>query len=132
MAQAGRPSEYADYIAEEILTRLSDGETLIAICRTDGMPDRSTVNRWMVRDDEFAARIARARDIGQDSTVDECREIVDSATPEDFQVARLRVWHRQWEASKRAPKRFGERLVQEHHGPNGGPIQFVAKSILEE
>lgn len=113
--QAGRPSSYSEETADFICEQLAIGKTLLAICRdNEEMPDRTTVARWMTKMPEFASRIALSRDFGQDFTVDECRDIVDSATPEDFQVARLRVWHRQWEASKRAPKRLGDKLDVNH------------------
>ena len=99
-------------IQERIIEALADGGALKLICAEPGMPDRRTVQRWMATDEEFAARIARARKIGQDALIEECREIADQATPEDWQVAKLRIWHRQWEAAKRDPKNFGDRLTQ--------------------
>jgi hypothetical protein len=42
----GRPSDYTDDIATAICDRLAKGESLRAICATEGMPDKATVLRW--------------------------------------------------------------------------------------
>jgi hypothetical protein len=47
-------------------------------CRQDGMPSFSSVYRWMEKDEEFATRIARAREIGHDAIADETLEIIDT------------------------------------------------------
>jgi hypothetical protein len=33
--------------------------------------------------------------------------------------------------AKRNPRVYGERVQQEHSGPDGGPLQFVTRSILD-
>ena len=38
-----RPRKYTELIAEEILSRYADGETLSKICKDDDMPKRNTV-----------------------------------------------------------------------------------------
>jgi len=120
---AGRPSVRAEELMEEICVRLSEGETLARICDDNHMPSRRTIHSWAINDSDFFTRIAYARELGQEFTVDECRMIADTATPEDVNVAKLRIWHRQWEASKRAPKRFGDKIQQEHTGSVG--VQLV-------
>lgn len=101
-------------IKEAICQHLANGLSLVDVCKLDGFPVRSHVYYEQLRDESFRARIARAREIGQDCIIDQCRDIADSATPENWQVARLRIWHRQWEAAKRAPKAFGDRIGVEH------------------
>jgi len=112
-----------DAIVDEICERLSIGSNLVEICQDPHMPDRATISRWQANDEELASRIARARDIGQDYSIDECKQIADLATPEDVNVAKLRIFARQWEASKRASRRFGDKIQQEHTGSVG--VQLV-------
>jgi hypothetical protein len=50
-------------------------------------------------------------------------EISDSTTG-DTQRDKLRVDTRKWLMSKFDPKRFGDKVTQEHTGPDGTPIQF--------
>lgn len=116
-----------DAIIDEICERLSTGSNLLQICRDNHMPDRATVSRWQANDEELATRIARARDIGQDYSIDECREIADLATPEDVNVAKLRIFARQWEASKRARKRYGDRTVVE--GDSENPVEMIVRKV---
>jgi hypothetical protein len=70
----------------------------------------------MASDAEFAATISRARIAGQDALTAETIDIADEATEETVQSARLRIWARQWYASKMAPKKYGDRQELEHSG----------------
>jgi Bacteriophage Sf6, terminase small subunit-like len=45
-------TNYTREIAETICTRMSEGESLRAICRDPGMPSEGTVRGWAVRDVE--------------------------------------------------------------------------------
>lgn len=117
----GRPSTYTEEIAAAILDRLEQGESLLSICRTEGMPPENTVRRWVTEDREgFSAKYARSRDIGLDHQADRIIEIAD--TEEDPARARVMIDARKWHLSKMAPKRYGEKLTTELSGPNGGPV----------
>jgi hypothetical protein len=143
----GRPSDFTQATADIICTRLAAGESLRGICRSDDMPDASTVFRWLATKSDvyatFQEQYARARDIQADALVDEILEISDDATNdwmvrngkdgegstyalngEHVQRSRLRVDSRKWFASKVAPKKYGEKVTQEHSGPDGAPIAF--------
>ncbi|WP_433995712.1 hypothetical protein [Bradyrhizobium tropiciagri] len=52
----GRPTLYTAEIAATILGRLSEGQTLRAVCRDEALPAESTVRLWALEDREgFAA-----------------------------------------------------------------------------
>lgn len=117
----GRPSTYTEEIAAVILDRLASGESLLSICRDDGMPSEMTVRRWVADDREgFSSKYAHARDIGLDHQADRIIEIAD--TEEDPAKARVMIDARKWHLSKMAPKRYGEKVTTEISGPNGGPV----------
>lgn len=124
---AGRPSKFTPAVADEICQRLASGESLLEICRDAHMPHRTTVIGWMAKDADLSARITRARDDGQDVEMERCIQMADAATPEDWQAVRLRIWARQWRASKIAPKRYGERL--ELAGDKDAPLTIVVKRL---
>lgn len=42
---------------------------------------------------------------------------------------RLRVDTRKWYLAKLAPRRFGDKVVTEHTGPGGGPVQIAALDL---
>ena len=129
---SGRVS-YSPELAEKILDRISEGESLRRICADEGMPDRRTVLRWLEADQELATKCARARELQADSIFDELREIAEDGNPEDVQRAKLRVSTLQWMAAKLAPKRYGEKIQAEHSGPNGGAIPFetVVRKVVD-
>ena len=138
MPKRGRPSKYDPEAAEEICCRLSEGESLRAICRDEHLPPATTVRTWIVDDREgFSVQYARARDAGLDAMAEETLEIVDDGrndwmerqgdnpgyqlNGEHVQRSRLRVDTRKWYLSKLAPKRYGDRLVNAYEGADGNP-----------
>jgi hypothetical protein len=126
----GRPSDYSLDTAAAICARLAEGESLRAICRDDAMPDCATVFRWLAKHDEFREQYTCAREAQADALADEILEIADDGrndtyldsegnTRTDQEViarSRLRVDSRKWLASKMAPKKYGDKVTQEHTG----------------
>lgn len=139
----GRPSEFSATVAGLICDRLSSGETLRAICRDEGMPDQTTVFRWIRLHGEFRQQYAHAREAQADNWADEIVEISDDGTNdwmrrnggeddegwrangEHIQRSRLRVDARKWLMAKAAPKKYGDKVENIHTGADGGPVQFV-------
>lgn len=139
--QVGRPSAYSDVIADAICERLAEGESLRSICSDDGMPDKSTVFRWLAANEGFCDQYARAREAQADSLFDDILDIADDGSndwmekrnsdgenigwQENGEALRrsvLRVDARKWMAGKLRPKKYGDKLVQELTGKDGGPI----------
>lgn len=74
-----RPSTYTQEIGDAICDRLAAGESLLEICRDEGMPAESTVRKWAMNDVQgYGAKYARARDIGLDHEADEIKAIADT------------------------------------------------------
>lgn len=133
----GRKTTYTEKTARAICERLADGEPLRQICRDDDMPSWRTVYDWQEARPEFAARIARARTMGFDAIAEDTLEIIDAAPerqatehgtkidPGAVQHQKNRVEQRMKLLSKWDPKRFGDKITQEHTGEGGGPLQVV-------
>lgn len=142
-----RPSDFSPELATEICRRIAEGASLRKVCQADDMPDKATVLRWLaIRvNTEFRDQYARARELWADGLFDETLEIADDATNdvkivetgdmaievvnhENIQRSRLRVDTRKWAAARLAPKKYGDRIVNEHSGPDGGaiPVQLSA------
>lgn len=118
----GRPSSYTPEIAAAICDRLATGESLRSICRDEDMPAEATVRGWVVDDlNGFSAQYTRSRDIGLDAIADEVFEISDNERGDPTRD-RLRFDARRWYLSKLAPKRYGDKVQQEHSGPDGGAM----------
>lgn len=79
----------------------------------------------MEADPHFAAKCARAREAQADLMDERILEVADNCTPETAQADRVKISAYQWRASKLAPKKYGDKVVNEHSGPNGGPIQHI-------
>lgn len=126
----GRPSGYTKEIGDEICERLSDGESLRAICRDDHMPNKSMVFRWLYEFQSFRDQYARAKEEQADTLADDILDIADDGRNDTYvddegnkkvdfdaiQRSRLRVDARKWIASKLKPKVYGDRIQQEISG----------------
>lgn len=122
MGKRGRPTVYDEEVATEIVRRISEGESLRAICQESGMPAKGTVLGWVNDDREgFADRYARACFVRAQVWAEETVEIAD-ATDGDVQRDRLRVDTRKWHVSKLLPT-YADKQLHEHTGKGGGPIQ---------
>jgi len=83
-----------------IVDRLSQGETVLGVARALGISHTAFYD-WVDRGGEArAAALARARARGGQSLAEETLEIADNASPQEAQVAKLRVDTRRWLASK--------------------------------
>ena len=139
----GRPSKYNAKITNEICERMIAGESLNQICRSDGMPDKSTVFRWLEAHEPFRDNYARAREMLVDSFADEILEISDDGSNdwaaresgddeedsggmfinhEHINRSRLRVDTRKWLMSKLLPKKYGDASKVELTGKDGAAI----------
>ena len=116
----GKPTKRTPELVEEILRRVSEGETMTSVCRDKGLGVR-TWHDWMDKDEELSARFARARSDGFDAIADKCVMIADDQNAEDIQRSKLQVETRLKLLAKWDPKRYGERM--QHTGEGGGPIQ---------
>lgn len=136
---AGRPTDYSQELADYICERISDGESLRAICEADNMPNRATVFRWLGKHQEFSDQYARAREEQAEALADEIVSIADQMPPttdngstDSGHVSwqKNRVEARKWVASKLKPKKYGDKVQQEVSGPNGGPVQVSTIRIV--
>jgi hypothetical protein len=120
-----RKSKYTPQVAEEICRRLAEGEPLRAICRDPHMPAWRTVYDWIEANSEFAAHIARARQLGFDAIAEEALEIANTPVMgeeieddgDKVKVRRsdmlghrkLQIWTRLQLLAKWCPQRYGDR-----------------------
>lgn len=129
---------------DEICERISQGEPLRQICRDPHMPSWQAVYQWINDDEDFARRIARARDLGADAIAEETLDIADDArndwmdkldkdqVPIGYQLngdhvqrSKLRIETRLKLLAKWNPKKYGERSAVELTGANGGPVDIT-------
>lgn len=144
----GRPSDYSPEIADIICERIADGVSLREICRTEAMPSKAAVFRWLAAHADFRDQYARAREAQADALADELLDIADDGdndwmerkgedgqslgwreNGEAIQRSRLRVDTRKWIASKLKPKKYGDKLAV-GGDEEGSPVKVVAEVLL--
>ena len=146
--KVGRPTLYTKELGDIICSRIAEGESLREIIKTEGMPDRTVVYDWLLRDPEFANHYTRAREDQADTLADEILAIADEQ-PEVIAVLdkhgaliehkldnaflqwqKNRIDVRKWTAMKLKPKKYGDRLVHAGDSENPLEIQNDAMTIL--
>jgi hypothetical protein len=117
-----------------------NGQGLLKICSDEGMPDRTTVYRWLEANESFRYRYARAREALMDFyaeqiltiAFDESGDIVIEqdgnrskavANHAKVQRDRLKVDSLKWITSRLFPKRYGDKT--ELLGQNDEPRQLT-------
>lgn len=107
-SRIGRPTLYSEEIAERICFLISEGHSLVRICKRPELPSRRTVMNWMGNNPSFCTRLAQARDLQAEAYAEEIIAIADTCT--DPKMARLRIDARKWYAAKLAPRKYGDKL----------------------
>lgn len=140
----GRPTLYTEELAAFICSEIASGEKVSDICAAETMPSQRSVYTWLAKYPEFSQQYARAQSDRTHAMAEEIIDISDDgrndwmernfgeetvwvANGEALQRSRLRVDTRKWLMSKMAPKKYGEKIVQEQTGPDGGAIQHTHK-----
>jgi hypothetical protein len=133
----GSQPVYSESLADEILDRLSDGESLEAICSSPGMPAPSAVRKWARKNPAgFGAEYARARSFGHELMADEIIQIGDNpclfnGIPDNVLVQRARLMseNRKWLLSKLLPRQFGDKVTQELTGDPDRPLVTMIQLV---
>jgi hypothetical protein len=137
-------TKYTKEIGEAICLGISQGHSLRKICNSsDIFPAVSTVCLWAITNDEFAEQYARARRIQAELLADEIIALSDDDSKDvsgelqmpngvAVQRSRLSVDTRKWYLSKVLPKVYGDKVLNEHTGKDGGALQIEFKSVIDD
>lgn len=134
----GRPTKYRESIARAICIRLMLGQSLNEVCRLERYPSKPTVFAWLSRHETFLNQYRHAREIQQESHLDEMMEIADDGSNdwmertdkngdsigwhlngEHVNRSKLRIDTRKWIMERMAPKLYGNKQQLEHSSPDG-------------
>ena len=112
--------------AIHVLALLSDGVPIVQSCKDLGIT-RSKL--YVAIDRECLGDMhARAREEYAEARVAEMQNIAE--TVEDVARAKLLCDNIKWETARVAPKKYGDKVQNEHTGKDGGPIeQAVSISV---
>lgn len=116
---AYRSIEFTEDVIEELLAALSEGRSMREICADKRMPDRATIMRWARGDDELAANIVRARDVGYHARAE--RAVEDAKSAKDAALGRLAFDAERWHLSKLS-RAFADKVI--HAGDPDEPVNM--------
>lgn len=122
----GRPRFNVAEIWPRIFERISCGESLNAILKTDGYPSYAWATKTLREDPELRRQYEIAREDRADALADDLVELADTPMPKGLQGSdasawvqqlRLQVDVRKWVAAKLRPRIYGDRIDLEvtHH-----------------
>lgn len=134
----GRPTDKTPELITDILVKLMEGQSLVKICKAEGMPCYATVCNWLAADKQFLESYVKAREVQADYIFDEALDIADDSSEDEIMTeegrrllnkefvarSKLRVETRLRMAGKLAPKKYGDKIMQEVSGPDGRPMEF--------
>jgi len=125
-----RPTIRTNELEDDILSRIACGESLRGICAENGMPNISTVIRWLAADEDFARRYTRAREMQAEILADEMLDIADNDKSDRIDIkdkdgniirteqnnvavarSKLKLEQRRWWAEKLRPKVYGNKVA---------------------
>lgn len=145
-APKGSGSKYTEELADQICDLVSNGVNLRKVCRMEGMPSWRTIYDWVVARPDFAARLARARELGYDALAEEALEISNTPVMGQKQVMGDKatyttvedmLGHRKLQIETRLkllavwdPKRYGNKV--QLGGDADNPIKIKAEVQAEE
>jgi hypothetical protein len=113
----GQTSTYCPVVAHEIATRLSEGESLTAICRDPAMPSMGTIFYWRKSNAEFAEALRLARETLAERFSDLGWEMAQGATPETAYLTRVQLGQLRWTAAILSPRTHGRHKASEPPEP---------------
>ena len=139
---SGRPTDYTEELAAFICSEMASGRSLRSICMQEDMPSSSSVYLWLSKHNRFSDNYAKAQidratamaeeilDISDDSSGDAIVQ-EDRIVPNSVSVARdrLKVDTRKWLLSRMDPKRYGDKVTQEHTG--GIEVSQITRRVVD-
>jgi hypothetical protein len=116
---------YSPELADRVLERMVEGDSLRKICEAEGMPSRRSIFYWLKDNEEFRERYEIARLMQVEYWAHEIIEIADDTSGdfiinehgervfdhENVQRAKLKIGARKWLMSKLHPARYGDRVT---------------------
>lgn len=125
---------FSEELFADMLERIACGESVKSICDESGYPARKTFYSWVLNNDDLRIRYETALVARHYAMADETLEIADEpvgslesgATDSGaVQKQRLQVDTRKWLLAKMVPKKYGDRVTQEHVGDPEAPMQHI-------
>ena len=116
---------------EFICSSVAEGQTLRQIAAVMGTT-AGNVFKIATANEAGRKRYTSARDAASDLFEADILEAVANVTAESAAADRIKIDALKWIAARRAPKRYGDRVLQEHVSPDGSMSpKDVSGAVLE-
>lgn len=115
------PSNYSVENVNRICEMVAQGMTLRQISAELGYSLGSML-RWTTMP-EHVEQYVRARESAADIFETDIIEAALSCDPDSAVSDRVKIDALKWVAARRAPKKYGDKIQNEHTGAGGGPIE---------
>lgn len=120
----GRPTDYNDIIADEICDAIASSEKgLQHLCaQNPHWPTRQQIFVWLRKHAEFADKYTKAKSNQVEVSIDYMQELVNEPhhyiddnhnERVDVGMLRTKIDAIKWQASKLAPKKYADKVIQE-------------------
>lgn len=121
---AGRPTDYTIEIATKICELVAIGGNLDKICVAESMPSHQTVYAWFDKFPEFLEMYNVARGKRADTRSDRIDGWVGKLAAGELkpEVASVIISAEKWQAGRENPRRYGDKVMTELTGKDGGDI----------
>lgn len=129
-------------VIEHICIKIAEGATLVKICEPDNMPSRYSIYSHFEAYPESRAKYERAIRLRTLNAIDGLASFGDADVRKYFDgegnervdagsvsLKRLEHDNTKWLASKLIKETFGDKVINEHTGPNGTPLVSEANPI---
>lgn len=100
----GGPMGYGPETADEILTRVAEGETLVAIAAEPDMPALSTILAWAADNRRFRDALTQAREAQAERLTEEGWRMALAGSPETARLLEVQLRQLRWMTGVRAPR----------------------------
>lgn len=122
-----------ELIVDRICERVCEGQTIRQIAiELNCSPGH--VIKLVQEHPSFEKRYACARDAASDLFENDIYDAAMLATPETAAADRVKIDALKWIAGRRSPKKYGDRVLQEHTSPDGSmtPSPTVIQLVAPE
>ena len=119
--------------SEQVAEWIADGRSYREIARTAEV-GLGRLCMWIEADPERSRACARARETSAQAFEDQAQEYIHDAE-DQFELSKAKelAIHLRWRAKVNNPRRYGDKVQNEHTGPNGGPVQIeeVRRTVVD-
>ena len=127
LKKQGRPTKRNEKVVEEIIERISVGETLTDICKNEHLPSIRSFQYWCIKDNNLDDAVHRARIRGTliraDEAIDAQRNVINGTTGLEAKqlqavvTAANNMGHQANAQLTRIDKRYKDKSEVAHSGP---------------